>query len=123
MHIAGLKLYLQRAEKKQIDFHNAPAKKPETFEKLLPYAMALKVEEAWAKEFEDIYHEPPSWYQSSTPGNFHLAYMMGSLNSFAHAAEASLPATPSGGAGSGSSGFGGGGFSGGGFGGGGGGSW
>lgn len=123
VHIAGLKLYLQRAEKKQIDFHNAPEKKPETFEKLLPYAMALKVEEAWAKEFTDIYHEPPSWYQSSTPGNFHLAYMMGSLNSFAHAAEASLPATPSGGAGSGSSGFGGGGFSGGGFGGGGGGSW
>lgn len=121
--IAGLKLYLNRAEKKQLEFLNAPEKKPATFEKLLPYAMALGVEEAWAKEFEGIYKQPPSWYQSSHPGSFQLGYMMGSLNAFSHAAEAALPAPPSGGAGSGSSGFGGGGFSGGGFGGGGGGSW
>jgi hypothetical protein len=60
-HIEGLKLYLNVAEKDRIDFHNAPEKSPEVFEKFLPYAMVLGVEQAWAKQFEGIYNTPPSW--------------------------------------------------------------
>ena len=41
-------------------------KTPEMFEKFLPYAMALGVEDNWAKAFDGIYNQPPSWY--SGPG-------------------------------------------------------
>src|SRR6185436_19560328 len=70
-HILGLKEYLQIAEKDRLEFHNAPEKKPEVFETLLPYAMVLGVANIWAKEFEGIYNEPPSWYSgpSSTAFN------------------------------------------------------
>ena len=45
-------------------------KTPEMFEKFLPFAMALGVEDNWAKAFEGIYKEPPSWY--SGPGGVHM---------------------------------------------------
>lgn len=121
IHILGLKLYLNRAEKKQLDFLNAPAKKPEVFEKYLPFAMVLGVEENWAKEFADIYKEPPGWYQSSGSSTFNSLYLVHSLNTFAATSGSTFTSAPSS-AGSGGSGFSGGG-SGGGFGGGGGGSW
>ncbi len=35
---------------------------PDTFEKYLPYAMALGIENHWAKNFEGIVQNPPSWY-------------------------------------------------------------
>jgi uncharacterized membrane protein YgcG len=116
-YILGLKEYLQIAEKDRIDFHNAPEKRPETFEKLLPLAMILKVEKAWAKEFADIYVTPPSWYQGNAQA-FNTGLFVGQLNSFSTATTSSM-ASPS----SSSSGSGGGGSSGGGGGGGGGGSW
>lgn len=59
-YLLGLKMYLQIAEKDRLDFHNAPEKNPEIFEKLLPYAMVLGVEKALAKEFKGIYIEQPS---------------------------------------------------------------
>ena len=36
---------------------------PETFEKFLPFAMALGVEKKWVGAFQNIYTQPPSWYQ------------------------------------------------------------
>jgi uncharacterized membrane protein len=121
IEILGFKLYLSRAEKKQIDFFNAPEKKPEVFEKFLPYAMALGVETAWAKEFEDIYKNPPDWYEARDMHTFNSLLFINTLNSFTTTAASTMASTPSS-AGSGGSGFSGGG-SGGGFGGGGGGSW
>ena len=44
---------------------------PDTFEKFLPYAMAFGVEQHWAKAFQGLITEPPSWYVGSgygTPG-------------------------------------------------------
>src|SRR3989344_5495368 len=64
-NILGLKLYMSVAEARRLEFHNAPEKKPEVFEKLLPYAMALGVEKEWAKQFEGIDNTQPSWYQGS----------------------------------------------------------
>ncbi|MGA9494980.1 MAG: DUF2207 domain-containing protein, partial [Terriglobales bacterium] len=37
---------------------------PDTFEKFLPYAMALGVEHHWAQAFDGIIKDPPSWYVS-----------------------------------------------------------
>lgn len=115
--ILGLKEYLQIAEKNRLDFHNAPEKSPALFERLLPYAMALGVSTAWAKEFEGIYTEPPRWYAGGVYPVFSPTAFADDIGAFSTAAAAMASPT------SGSGGSGGGGFSGGGFGGGGGGSW
>lgn len=115
----GFREFLQYTEKDKLEMMNAPALKPETFEKFLPYAMVLGVEDKWAKKFEGIYTTMPTWYEDPTMTAFNgsllvtnLMIFNGSFNKAFNIAAA--PAT---------SGFGGGGFSGGGFGGGGGGSW
>jgi uncharacterized membrane protein YgcG len=115
----GLMLYITKAEKARLEFHNAPEKKPEHFDALLPAAMALGVTKIWAKEFEGIYTTPPDWYQgNSFERGFSASVFANSLDSFSQASnQAFAPAS------SGSGGSGGGGSSGGGGGGGGGGSW
>lgn len=115
--LLGLKEYLQIAEKNRLEFHNAPEKNPELFEKLLPTAMILGVSKIWAKEFADIYTNPPSWYSDATGRAFTFAIFQSDLLSFSKSASSVLASAPSG------SGSGGSGSSGGGFGGGGGGSW
>ena len=98
---------------------------PDTFEKYLPYAMALGVEHHWAQAFAGIIKDPPSWYVASGPySGFNPVLFSGSMHSMATDAQqvfASAPRASS--SGSGWSGGGGGGFSGGGFGGGGGSAW
>lgn len=116
--IDGLKMYINVAEKDRINFHNAPAKNPELFEKLLPYAMVLGAEEAWAKQFEGILTTQPNWYNDTHMGAFNAALFAHNISGFSSAAVSSLSTAPGSRAGSG-----GGGFSGGGGGGGGGGSW
>lgn len=128
-HIKGLKLYLQVAEKDRIKMLQSPdapyapkADEPahtvELFEKLLPYAVVLGVENEWAKKFEGIYASPPDWYGGNFTA-FNAGYLVGSLGggfSGAMSTSFSPPRSSSG------SGFGGG-FAGGGGGGGGGGGW
>jgi hypothetical protein len=102
---------------------------PDTFEKFLPYAMALGVEHQWATAFAGIVQNPPSWYVG--PGGygygpgFNPIFFSNSMHSMAtdmHQVFVSAPRASSTGSGFGGGGFGGGGgFSGGGFGGGGGG--
>jgi len=120
--ILGFKLFLSVTEKERLKFHNAPAKKPELFEKFLPFAIALKVEKEWAKQFEGIYTKAPSWYDGNYR-TFNVLIFANSLHSFSSTAgNTFVPHTyarPVGTSGFSS----GGGFSGGGFGGGGGGSW
>jgi uncharacterized membrane protein len=118
--ILGYKMYLSVAEKARLKFHNAPGKKPEVFEKHLPFAMVLGVEKKWASQFKDIYLQPPSWYEGNFT-TFNTLIFISSLNNLNYSAK-SLMASRSSGAAAGHSGFSGG-FSGGGFGGGGGGSW
>jgi uncharacterized membrane protein len=99
---------------------------PDTFEKFLPYAMALGVEHHWAQAFDGIVKDPPSWYASP---NGYVAFSplffsssMHSMASDMHQVFVSAPRASSRGSGfGGGGGFSGGGFSGGGFGGGGGG--
>lgn len=97
---------------------------PDTFEKFLPFAMALGIEHRWAKAFEGIVQNPPAWYVGPTPYvGFNPIFFASSMHAMAmdaHQAFVSAPRASSTGSGWGGGG-GGGGFSGGGFGGGGGG--
>jgi uncharacterized membrane protein YgcG len=115
-YLLGLKEYLQIAEKDRLNFHNAPDKKPEVFEQLLPFAMVFGVEELWAKEFKGIYKNSPEWYEGKS-SRFNVIRFGHEMAMFSTLSSASISSSSS------SSGSGGGGSSGGGGGGGGGGSW
>ncbi|MGZ3572992.1 MAG: DUF2207 domain-containing protein, partial [Gemmatimonadaceae bacterium] len=105
----GFKEFLGRVEEERM---KKLITTPEMFEHFLPYAMALGVADKWAKAFEDIYREPPTWYVGGT-GQFSASSFSHSISSMASAAASSMSSSPS------SSGSGGGGSSGGGSGGGG----
>jgi uncharacterized membrane protein len=118
MDILGFQEFLNRAEKDRLERMGDK----NLFSKFLPYAIALGVEDNWAKAFGGIYQETPNWYVS--PGGFRtfspygFSHSIGSMTSSLASAMFSSPRGSGGGGG-----FGGGGSSGGGFGGGGGGSW
>ena len=96
----------------------------DTFEKFLPYAMALGVEERWAHAFDGLAQQPPNWYVGpGWPGTFNPIFFTNSMSTMAQAANSTFTSAPrasSSGSGFGGGFGGGGGFSGGGFGGGGG---
>ncbi|HEV2115994.1 MAG TPA: DUF2207 domain-containing protein [Terriglobales bacterium] len=98
---------------------------PNTFEKFLPFAMALGVEHHWAQAFAGIVQNPPNWYVSPGGGMFNPILFSNSMHSMSYDMNqvfVSAPRATSSGSGWSGGGFGGGGgFSGGGFGGGGGG--
>jgi len=114
--VLGFEDFLTHVEAGRLDRTNQT---PETFEKFLPFAMALGVEKKWVGAFQNIYSQPPSWYQGGYyNGGFHPLMFVNSLDMMTARANTVLASAPRS---SGGSGFGGGGFSGGGFGGGGGG--
>lgn len=119
--ILGFKEFLKVTEKERLKFHNPPEMVPEVFEKYLPYAMVLGVENKWAQNFEKIYTEQPDWYEGHQVGVWNAMYLANSLSTFSSYSSTVMGAAPSSSS-SGGSGFSGGG-SGGGGGGGGGGSW
>jgi uncharacterized membrane protein len=79
--LLGLKMYINTAEKERINFHSDPKKYTDIFETLLPYAMIFGLEKQWAKQFEDIYTQPPTWYEGNI-NTFNTAYFVNSINSF-----------------------------------------
>jgi uncharacterized membrane protein YgcG len=124
--IEGFKLYLSVAEKERLNLLNPPDKTPALFEKYLPYAMALDVENEWNEQFAQVLARAgeggrpyqPRWYSGDSYSSFDSGSFASSLgNSLSSAISSSSTAPGS------SSGSGGGGFSGGGGGGGGGSGW
>jgi len=124
--VRGLEDYLETAEKERLK--DMPR---DHFEKLLPYAVALGVQDNWTHVFRELFAEPPAWLAGGASDRLDDV-----LPRFLVGTQAAMFYTPprssfSGGSGggwgggwSGGSGFSGGGdFSGGGFGGGGGGGW
>jgi uncharacterized membrane protein YgcG len=109
----------------RVDAERLKLMPPTTFEKFLPYAMALGVEHHWAQAFAGIVKDPPQWYVGPGGyygGGFNPIFFSSSMHSMAtdmHQVFVSAPRASSSGSGFGGGG-GGGGFSGGGFGGGGG---
>ena len=117
VEILGFQEFINR-----VDADRLKRMPPDTFEKFLPYAMALGIENRWAKAFQGIVQNPPAWYVGPTPYMaFNPIFFAGSMHAMAmdaHQAFVAAPRASSTGSGWGG---GGGGFSGGGFGGGGGG--
>lgn len=119
--ISGFEMYMGAAENEQLKFHNPPQMTPQIFEKLLPFAMVLGVDEIWGKKFDEMLKKMSTgytnnWYVGSTMSYYAFG---NSLNSSLTQSIKSASTQPS----SSGSGSGGGGFSGGGGGGGGGGGW
>jgi uncharacterized membrane protein YgcG len=109
----------------RVDADRLKTMPPTTFEKFLPYAMALGVEHHWAQAFAGLVKDPPQWYVG--PGGPYAGFnpilfssSMHNMASDMHQVFVSAPRASSSGSGFGGGGGGGGGFSGGGFGGGGG---
>ncbi len=124
--IVGFTDYMEVAEKDELNLRNPPEKTPQLFEALLPYALALGVEQAWSEKFAQVLaaiRNPdgsryrPGWYRGNWSAS-KLSATTSSLSSGLNSALASSVSPPGS-----SSGGGGGGFSGGGGGGGGGGGW
>ena len=117
VQIQGFQEFMNR-----VDADRLKRMPPDTFEKFLPYAMALGVEHRWAKAFDGIVQNPPTWYQSSDGQLFNTYLFVNTLGSMTQTASSTFVSAPrASSSGSGWGGGGGGGFSGGGFGGGGGG--
>jgi uncharacterized membrane protein len=118
VEILGFQEFMNR-----VDSDRLKRMPPDTFEKFLPYAMALGVEHRWAKAFEGIIQNPPTWYQGdwTTFNTFYFVNSLGSMTQQTSAAFVSAPRASSSSSGWSGGGFSSGGFSGGGFGGGGGG--
>lgn len=119
--IEGFQLYLSVAEEERLNFIHPPDETPELFEKFLPYAMALGVENQWGERFASLLDSSgydPGWYAGSHWDRMHPGAFAAGLGSGMQSAVSSASTAPGR-----SSGMGGGGSSGGGGGGGGGGGW
>ena len=123
--IEGFKLYLSVAEKERLNVLNPPEKTPELFEKYLPYALALDVENEWSEQFATVLAASavggryrPSWYSGNswrTDGIRGVTSSLGSSLTGAISSSSTAPGSSSGSGGGGSSGGGGGGGGGGGW--------
>jgi uncharacterized membrane protein YgcG len=119
--IEGYKMYIGAAESEQLKFHNPPTMTPELFEKILPFAIVLGVDEIWGQKFSNMLKLASMTYQNNwyygnhfNSSSFGKTFYSNLSNSIASASTQQS---------SGGSGSGGGGSSGGGGGGGGGGGW
>lgn len=128
--IEGFKMFLGATEGDRLQRMVPAERTPELYEKYLPYALALDVEQAWTEQFADVLSAAmrpdgsgyqPVWYAGSMFDSTRIGSFAGAVGSSLSNAISSSATAP--GSRSGSSGGGGGGSSGGGGGGGGGGGW
>jgi len=116
-HIAGFKQYLSITEAERLDRMTPPKDTPELFEKYLPFAIALSVENHWAKRFEGVLAAASAqgqqgfgWYSgSSSPWSNPTGFVSSVGSSLSSAVGAASTAPGSGGGGSSGGGGGGGG--------------
>ena len=110
--LKGFKNFIKIAEENKLKMllHDSPT----YFESTMGYALAFGLFDKWARKFEALNVQPPSWYSTST-GVLTMHHFANSFSSSITAAQSTMVSAPSS--------SGGGGSSGGGFGGGGGGSW
>jgi uncharacterized membrane protein len=124
--IAGFRHYLSVAEEERLEALHPPDRTPELFERYLPYAIALKVENEWASRFTSVLAaaaasgqaQTMGWYSGRSdpwndPGDF--ADRVGSSLASSVSSASTAPGSSGGSGGGGSSGGGGGGGGGGGW--------
>ncbi len=124
--IAGFRQYLSIAERERLDRMTAPKDTPEIFERFLPYAIALGVENRWADRFRGVLAAASvqgqaqgfAWYSGSgNPWDDAGSFVddVGSSLASTISSASTAPGSSSGSGGGGSSGGGGGGGGGGGW--------
>ena len=92
----GFQDYLEIAEKDELNLLNPPEKTPQLFEKFLPFALALGVEQHWAERFSSVF----AALRGPNDASYHPVWYNGSWNSFGDligadkASEAGAPAAP-----------------------------
>ena len=87
--VLGFREFLSRVEKDHIE---RLEKTPELFEKYLPYAMALAVENKWTQAFGNITLAPPQWYRGKRRDGFLPMHLTSDLNQMSsRAASTSSP--------------------------------
>ena len=85
----GFREFLSRVEKDHIE---RLEKTPELFEKYLPCAMALAVENKWTQAFGNITLAPPQWYRRKRRDEFLTMHLTSDLNQMSsRAASTSSP--------------------------------
>ncbi|UYQ94553.1 DUF2207 domain-containing protein [Chitinophaga horti] len=104
--IEGFLLYLTVAEEHRLNILTPPEHTPQLFERLLPYAIALGVENEWGQKFKDVLENiqyAPEWYSGGTLSYAHFDDAF--TNRFASTVEKAgrAPAASSSGSSSGSS--------------------
>ncbi len=114
--IDGFKLYLSVAEKDRLNLLHPPAKTPELFEKYLPYALALDVEQKWSEQFAGVLAAAsggqgyqPAWYSGDAWRSVGMHGIANRLGTSLPGAISSASAAPGSSSGSGGGGFSGGG--------------
>jgi len=85
-HVRGFQEFLERAEKDRLA--RMPA---DTFDRWLPWAIALGVTERWILNFKGLRVSPPSWYMSR--GDFSLPSFAHDLGTFSQRAEEAILTT------------------------------
>ncbi|QRX65012.1 DUF2207 domain-containing protein [Dysgonomonadaceae bacterium zrk40] len=89
--VEGLKMYLDVAEEKQLQFFNPPEVTPALFEQLLPYAIALDMEKVWGDKFEKAFLSSTLEPESYRPAWYGGRYVNAAL--FGHALNSTLSNT------------------------------
>lgn len=84
-HILGFREFLNLTEKDKLKLLNAPELNAEVFEKYLPYAMVLGVDEQWCAKFKDICKVSPNWYEGEIGDTFTTSVFISELK---HGSEA-----------------------------------
>ena len=111
--VLGYREFIEKAEKERLE--KLSEEDPSFFCHVLPYAMALGLEERWTKAFSGIYVPPASWYRGASPADIYV--LSAFPRRWSHLSSSIAPRHHSGSGmrtSRGSSGFSGGGFSGGG---------
>lgn len=124
--VEGFKMFLGEVDGDRLNRINPPEQTPEVFEKFLPYALALDVEQQWAEKFSGVLAMAgtapgdnagitPSFYSASSGAFSGAAFSSSFADSFTSAisSSSSAPGSDGGGGGGGSGGGGGGGGGGG----------
>ncbi len=101
-HLLGFKMYLQQAEQRVYNEVAPPEKTLDLFEKYLPYAIAMKVENDWASKFDNIMQKAladgyrPSYYSMYHGGmsNFSMRDMSRGISSGLSGAVSSASTLP-----------------------------
>jgi hypothetical protein len=88
--VAGLQEYIRRAGVVDIQEQERQG----IFERLLPYAIIFGLSKRWGEAFENLYTQPPDWYQPSRPADFSTWVLINDMDRSMHMMNQTFPTQP-----------------------------